>query len=47
MAQERMHAAQVGSALVEKERGGRMSQRVGGITAPALWSAPPLIGIMK
>ena len=30
MAQERMHAAQVGSALIEKERGGRMSRRMGG-----------------
>ena len=30
MAQERLHVAQVGSALVEKERGGRMTQGVRG-----------------
>ena len=30
MAQERLDIAQVGSALVEQERGGRMTQRMSG-----------------
>jgi hypothetical protein len=30
MAEERLHVAQVGSALVEKEGGGRMTQRMSG-----------------
>ena len=30
VAQERLHVAQVGAALVEQERGGRVPQRVGG-----------------
>jgi hypothetical protein len=30
MAQERLHVGQVGSALVKKERGGRMTQRMSG-----------------
>jgi len=30
MAQERLHVAQVGSALVQQQGGGRMPQRVGG-----------------